>query len=91
MLTKRRPMTDSANQFTVALTFFFLLSAVVQFLSFLKLEKIEDWVKTSVDSVSWLPTLEPPVNPMLQGNIEQAPRGSFLLCLFSFNKFKKLS
>jgi len=43
----------------------------------LKLEKIEDWVKTSVDSVSWLPTLEPPVNPMLQGNIEQAPRDCF--------------
>ena len=51
----------------------------------LKLEKIEDWVKTSVESVSWLPTLEPPVNPMLQGNIEQAPRGLKLNIVFIYS------
>jgi len=42
-----------------------------------KLQRIEDWVKSAVKSGTWLPTLEPPINPMLQGNIDQAPRDCF--------------
>jgi len=51
-----------------------------------KLQKIEDWVKASVKSVSWLPTLEPPVNPMLQGNIDQAPRDCFEIFHMGFRE-----